>query len=293
MDTSLDNIRVDLGTMLKASAREENGERVIYCEAANENRDQQGERILQKALEDSREYFLSRGVIDLDHRTLVGHKQGIANPYQYEIGRPTEVRCLPGATLVKGILYKGNQLADFVWKSMTEWNPAKRWFPSVGGAITDKADGMIRRVRWNNLAFTSEPVNHTVGEFSIVPFGEFAKSFIGSSAVNDDGATPPVVVKGLEAGYGTNLADLTGGAALREESLHGAHRESDSAKYEHFARSIFADLSKRNRLTCGHLDPVSRAGLQAHAEKCIGLPASDAAGFTTRLLAAQSGQRAA
>jgi len=72
---------------------------------------------------------------------------------------------------------------------------------------------IISKVRWNNIGVSKTPVNQHVGTCATIPLGAFAKSW---TAAGLDFA------KALEAGYGTDSATLTGGAAMREQSLDGS-----------------------------------------------------------------------
>lgn len=212
--------------MLKASPSMEQGERFVYLEASNEARDQQGEIVLAKALAESSDYYLRYGNMDLDHLTQLGPKAGIADYALYEIGRPVEVKVSGGRTLVKGQIYSGTgpvaEKANQFWSSLTELTPPQRWYPSVGGAVMEKAldidpdtgakRAVIKKVRWTNIGFSKTPVNQTVPTVSTVPFGALAKCW---------GPLGLDIVKALEAGYGTDSAQLEGGGALRKQSLHG------------------------------------------------------------------------
>lgn len=214
------------GTMLKARAGTEGAERVIYIEASNEGRDYQGEIVLAKALEDSATHFLRYGNLDIDHKTMpsVAKAHGITNPQEWEIGMPIAAQFERKRTFVKARLYQGDTplaaRANMVWDSLTQLSPPKRWYPSVGGIplgaearidpMTKARVHVITKVRWSNLALAAEPVNQHVPSASTTPIGVFAKSLGGF-----------VIAKDLTAGYGTDSAALTGGGALREQSLDG------------------------------------------------------------------------
>lgn len=221
-----DHIRFE--SMLKATPAEEAGQRFIYLEASREERDQQNEIVLQKALGDSAEHFMKFGNIDIDHMTIptVAKRHGIENPEMWEVGTPVEVKFRDGGTFVKARLYSGDTplaaKANMVWDSMTKLNPPKRWYPSVGGSVLEKAIridpetqqrvAVVSKVRWTNLAISQQPVNQHVGGISTVPFGALAKSWVGGELQ---------IAKALEAGYGSDVASLTGGSALRIQSLDG------------------------------------------------------------------------
>jgi hypothetical protein len=267
---------VSIPTMLKSIPREESGERCLYIEASNEDVDHQGEVVLQKALSDSTPYFLRHGNIDLSHYTLLGPKAGIPNFLEYEIGRPVEARTSGKRTFVKAQLYKGEgaraRNANMVWDSLTKQKPASPWFASVGGSVLSKAIkedpangmrvGVITAVRWNNLALDRGPVNKTVGEVSLAPIGTFAKSLGGF-----------VIAKGLDAGgYGADSAALSGGAALRMQSLdHGIKSYWDF-------RNKMADAIRGGE--CGQRAP----DMVQHAAKQFGLSHGDAAEYVERFM---------
>lgn len=223
---------LSIESMFKATPAEEAGRRYIYIEASNENVDQQGERVMSKALAESAAHFLKFGNIDIDHYTLIGKPNpskgwaGIPNCESYEIGRPVDVKIGDGRTFVKAELYCGDaelaKNANMVWESMTKLSPPARWYPSVGGQVMAKSTqidpdtkdrvAVITKVRWTNIALSRTPVNQNVPTAQTVPFGALAKSWTPNG----------LMLKTLEAGYGTDSAALAGGAALRKQSLHGA-----------------------------------------------------------------------
>lgn len=211
--------------MLKATPAEECGERFVYIEASNESRDFDGEVVLAKALEESAGYYARFGNLDLDHVTQIGAKAGIPNYMLYEIGKPVDVRVNGKSTFVKGQIFQGDtpvaEKANHFWDSVTKLSPPQRWYPSVGGSVLSKSEEMeggerktfITKVRWTNIGFSKTPVNLEVPEVSTIPMGSFLKS-MGPRGLD--------IAKALEAGYGTDSAGITGGAALRKQSLHGA-----------------------------------------------------------------------
>lgn len=210
--------------MLKATPSVENGERFIYLEASNEALDQQNEVVMAKALAESSAYYLKFGNLDIDHYTQIGARAGIPNYELYEIGRPADVAFRDGSTFVKGQIYSGSgpaaEKANAFWSSLTELNPPARWYPSVGGAVMEKSividpatkakRAVIKKVRWSNIGFSKTPVNANLATVSTVPFGALAKSFVAGGFD---------FAKAIEAGYGTDVATLSGGAALRKQSI--------------------------------------------------------------------------
>ncbi|MGR9108264.1 MAG: hypothetical protein ACU843_15190 [Gammaproteobacteria bacterium] len=215
---------ISLPGLLKATPAEESGHRYLYFEASNEDVDHSNEIVLQKALSDSADYYLRHGNVDVSHYSLLKEKSGVPNFLEYEIGRPVDVRVGSGSTFVKAELYSGDspmaKNASMIWDSITKQTPPSRWYPSVGGKVLAKSVrvdpatgdkvGVVEKVLWNNTALDRCPVNRTIPEVSLAPVGTFAKSM------------DAFVVKTLTAGYGTDSAALTGGQAIRKQSLHGA-----------------------------------------------------------------------
>jgi hypothetical protein len=264
------------GLVMKATAREEGGDRFIYIVASDETTDAQGERILCKALEASADVFLRYGSLDIDHIVLMGARSGVPDYMEYEIGRPVDVRFEGTRTFVKAQLYKGESRlarnANMVWDSITALHPPARWYPSVGGSsgpktievdpVTKARVPVIKSVRWTNLALSRTPVNQSVPVASAVPVGAFAKAFGGWA-----------FGKSLEAGYGTDVAALTGGAALRGQSL-----DHKVQSYWDFSERIAGDLRKG---ACGQ----SEAAMSDHAARTYGLGHAQAVAWCSRFLA--------
>ena len=262
--------------MLKATPSAEGGRRFIYFEASNEGVDQQGERVLAKALGDSSDFFLKFGNIDIDHYTILGPKLGMANAMNYEIGRPVAVDIKGEKTFVKAELYQGDsplaEQANMVWESMTAINPPARWYPSVGGAVLAKSMqidpetknkvAVIDKVRWSNVGLSRTPVNQHLPCATAAPIGTFAKSLNG------------FIVKALEASYSTDVSTLTSGAALGMQSLDMGGPQS----YHDF-REQMADALSRQLVASQTAD-----GLIAFAVNGLHLPQFAAEEWVNRFL---------
>lgn len=270
--------------MLKATPQVDGGQRIVYFEASNEGLDQQGEVIAAKALAESAEYFKRYGNIDIDHYTLIGKpnaeqgRPGIPGCELYEIGRPLDVRQTGGTTFVKSEIYSGTgpaaQRANDFWSSITDLNPPQRWYPSVGGSVLAKSveldkNGMrkaiVKKVRWNNIGVSKTPVNQHVGTCATIPLGAFAKSW--TSAGLD-------FAKALEAGYGTDAATLSGGAAMRKQSLDGVVQS-----YFDFRNKLAGSM----RTGAAGKNPGARE-LVAFAGKQFGLSPDQAAEWCERFM---------
>lgn len=267
---------ISVGGLMKATAQQDGGRRIIYFEASNEDVDHQGEVVLQKALEDSSAHYLRHGNIDLSHFTMLGPKMGLPNYHDYEIGRPVEVRVDGRRTFVKAELYQGESAmaknATMVWDSMTKQSPPARWYPSVGGSVLAKSVkidpvtknriAVVERVRWANVALDRQPVNKTVGQASSAPVGVFAKSLGGF-----------VMSKAITAGYGTDSATLTGGGAMRKQSL-----DRRVANYFDFREAISGAIKS------GRVQPVNAPGLTSYGAQEFGLSQDEAAEYVERFL---------
>ena len=191
---------------------EEGGRWIVYLEASNELKDQDGEVVDQSALKKAADYYLSHGVISWDHK----HKQ--THDPEFIIGEPLDVQFTDdGKTLVKGWLYKQNDKAKKVWNNIR--SGAKRIGASVGGGVLAKAEDHIRRVIWDEVALTHKPINDgTLGSVQLIPFSAFAKALSfseGQTSLND-------FIKALTAGSGVDAGQFTGGRALTHESLQGS-----------------------------------------------------------------------
>lgn len=203
-----------LGSVLIKGA-EENGKWIVYLQASNEMKDQDGETVDSDALKKAADYFMSHGVLSWDHKHKVTHDPG------FIIGEPLDVKFTPnGETLVKGFLYKSNDIAQKVWKNIQ--SGARRLGASIGGGILQKAESTIKQVIWDETALTHKPVNDgTLGMVQVVPFAEFAKA--------------------LMAGSGVDAGSFTGGRALIGESLQGNTVDTLDMRD---VRSMFSDLLK-------------------------------------------------
>lgn len=262
------------------------GERIIYFEASNEGIDQQGERVLAKALADSVAIFKAHGNIDLDHLSLLrkGTKEGIES----EIGFPIDAAINDKRTFVKAQLYKGDSAlaanANMVWESLTAISPPARWYPSVGGSILERgveidpltkaSVNVVKKVRWVNVALSRTPVNQNLGTVSSTPVGTFCKSL-----------NCFVLDKALEAGYGTDSASLTGGAALRTQSFDG-----DPVSYEDFEEHVARKLrrTKNKKALAGRdgnfADMKILKSVADFGSATLGIPPAEALSMAARFM---------
>lgn len=197
-----DRIYLDL-VLRKSVETDEHGNYIIEAEASNENLDFDGQVVLQRALLDSKDYFLKNGVISWDHLHLRN------NDPSFIIGQPVGVEKRGTKTFVKAVLYKGNKIAEDVVSKLKSGATIIK--TSVGGKrpviVTDfdtklkKPVEKVASVLWDELAITFKPVNQTLTPVAL---------------------TSAAFVKSLSMGYVTDSAAATGGGALGVQDLEGA-----------------------------------------------------------------------
>ena len=157
-------------------------------------------------MEESKEYFLTNGVISDDHQHKTRNPDGSIESHKDKIiGEPISVRKSGKSTFVKLCLYKGVEAAKPYINLLK--NGSKLVKASIGGimpTIRKEKDGTetVTRFMWNDLALTTSPVNWTVGS------ARFAKS-IGMVDF----------CKSLEAGSGTDAAEYDSGRSLQKEDI--------------------------------------------------------------------------
>ena len=88
------------------------------------------------------------------------------------------------------------------------------------------------------------------------------------------------LTKALTAGYGTDSAAMTGGAALRIQSLDGAIHDTTvpAPQYWTWREKMAGDIRD------GTIRTPNAEGLIAHSATRYGMPLSDAAEFVERFL---------
>ena len=119
----------------KALQRDKDGNVIFTVEASNENLDLQGQRVLQSALLDSRDYFLKGGVVSKDHkhRKLNPQDGTYDTNLDYVIGEPIDVYAKGNSTFVKGKLYSDNPHAKQFINLLEQGSSRVR--ASVGGLV--------------------------------------------------------------------------------------------------------------------------------------------------------------
>jgi hypothetical protein len=202
----------------KSIETDDNGNYIIECEASNENLDYDGQIVLQRALLDSKDYFLKNGVISYDHRHLRADPEDPHwTPEKYIIGEPIDVYKVGKGTFVKAKLYKSNPLVQDIVKKLKDGST--RLKTSVGGRrpqVVSEWDQKLGRivekvtkVLWDELAITFKPVNQTLEPIAL------------------SGAA---FVKSLTSGFATNSAGMTGGQAMVAQDLEGDEKKDKPHK---------------------------------------------------------------
>jgi hypothetical protein len=285
---------------LKARPAQDGDRRYIYCEASNEVRDQEGEVVKQSALRGSKDFFLSNGNVDIEHKSILPTAvTGVENPREWEIGRPVDVRFGDTETFCKSEIYQRNPKSEWFWGTIAVQDPPMQWFPSVGGIPlaretkvdphTGEARVIITKAKWFNLAFAREPQNLAVSPAKIVPIGAFLKALAFASGARcclGPDCSPESTCKAITAGYGTDSATLTGGAALRRQSIQGGVLHLWDQHLAKYVRALGTDACPHSRA------PQTIDTLHNHFSTCAGLAPADAAAATTRLLRMQARRRA-
>lgn len=294
---------LDMGEFFKAARPVTEGDdRYVFIEPSIPSWDQEKELILKSALLGSRDHFLEKGNLDIEHLTALGHRLKIANPYEWEVGTPVEVRDTPGGIFVKGrIAHDQGGKADWFWHTLTERQPAMKWYPSVYGAPT--ADGarkvfhapsrehrtVITKAIWRGIGFAKEPMNLAVPAVATVPFGAFVKSVTAALALPscDGVGCDCALVKAVTTGVGTpaggtDMALRSGGGALATQSIDSRVADTSwEAKATRYARSV----GRPDACTHGrsHDTAFERDTMQDHFEQCEGMPSHEAARVTNHV----------
>ena len=165
--------------------------------------------------------FMKVGQISWDHM----HKDEVRSRPRYIVGEPLDVRFSDGdrnATLVKAQLYPKNKIAQDLMDNLK--SETTRLGASIGGKKLSKSfSGRIDKIWWDEVAITYKPVNSTtIGNVTLTPMEEFAKS--------------------LTAGAGVNPAEFTSGRAMTAERGKPFANLSDDLRQK-FENSIGWSLS--------------------------------------------------
>jgi len=176
---------IEFPILIKASVK--GGERIIDFEASATTNDYEGDVIEQKALLDSKDYFVENGFIDIDHYCELGRNPsyyylGIKNPDEWIVGEPLEVKDLGNyRTGVKARIHKSKSgefeptkyKHDWLWQQLNNetgvWKASVFGYPGPDtqeGGCTEGTDGLVcatrylvKSFRWHSTALTKNPIN--------------------------------------------------------------------------------------------------------------------------------------
>jgi len=217
---------VPLGEVL-VKGEEEGNDWILFLEASNEMKDQDGETVDSAALRKARDYYLGHGVVSWDHKHRIKDDPG------YIIGDPIDIRFEGTRTFAKARLYQFNDIAIKVWKNVK--SRAQKLGASIGGGILHKAQSHIKQVIWDDIAVTYKPVNDgTYGKVQMVPF--------------------PVFMKAMLAGDGVDVSAFAGGRTLQPESLQGTDHRSRRLEIDTLVRDILDSLIRGRISTYNELN---------------------------------------
>jgi len=237
-------IRVELPMVICAirKAGDDNDERmIIYIEASNENADKEEERVLQEALMQSRDHFLREGFVSYDHLSK------IEKDPKYIIGEPLDVKFSDGGhTYVKAVLYSHMDYAQEIYNLVLSGSTRVR--ASIGGNVEQKRGNEITKVLWDELAITVKPIGNQLKHASIMPFGVFAKSYIGGTLME--------LTKGLTKEMGDTL--IPSDTTLLELKIP---QEYEQSIYHVFNALILGKVRTRKDLI-DYLQVLGRTELQ-------------------------------
>lgn len=196
MENNRFNFFIGFDADLKKSEAE--GKRYIRGYASTPNEDRQGESLVQKGLDISD--FVNHGYLNFDH------------DQSKLLGYPTKNTHIDDVGLwVEGVLLKGVPLADEIWNfavALQKSNAPRRLGFSIEGKVLERRGNTVLKAKIYNCAITPQPVNTEATWEAVV------KSFRPTKDIFNVG-------KSLEAGYATSPEEMTGGDAVRKESLEG------------------------------------------------------------------------
>ncbi len=190
--------------------------RLVYGEISNENRDEEGENLIQKSLDWS--YFDQQGCIKYEH---------VKDNPEHVIGFPHERITEKGRTIVKGAILTGTKFSDATWTLIKAVEEHNKQFPdnpktlgwSIEGSYTDGrvSKGGVRKAKVINVVITPNPVNKSVWLKTMEANHKlFAKSISG----DDDAAEAMVALKAMAVGEpSTDVSQKTGVDAISKENI--------------------------------------------------------------------------
>jgi hypothetical protein len=290
---------IELSAVVKAHT--DNGKRMVWVEASNEEPDSEGDVILQSALLGSAESFLQRGHIDIDHISEIGSRMNppIQNYRDYIVGRPVKVEDLGGGrTGVTSEIFVSsdgksdakNRIFDAFWESLMSganppWRSSIYGFPLPGEV--EECSGscpmgatryLVKGIDWRSLAFTQHPVNDAIqGSAKIVTAKAFIKSHVLSKIAHAGSQLPDTVMAADSMGHqgGVNFSPDSNGDI--GESLPAVMMSDGSRSPPIGREAMWGEYQlhlKRDCKSCA--DGVNVLTLRNHYMICDGMAYNDA-----------------
>jgi hypothetical protein len=191
------------------TAKQDGNKRLLFIEPSADVVDHQGEVVDPAGLWNDRDYYLEKGNIDYWHLSWMQPRDGVRDPDFYDIGRPLEVRGNEKEFIVIAEIARGSEMADKVWRRMTEREPPIRYYPSVGakrrGTKSEVRGGqhvqVTTKVLWTNIALCKEPVNPAVPPVRILNPKEY-EVISGSKMLKAMGGLD-IITPGVDLEYDT------------------------------------------------------------------------------------------
>lgn len=178
---------------------DDNDEWRIAGYASTPQADRQDDIILQKGLDVSD--FVNFGFINYDHNDseIIGYPD------------KTKTKLTNKGFWVEAILMKQVPLARKVWETAVALKKSgadrKLGFSVEGKTLARDIYGRVTKAKVYHVAATASPVNTSC------TFDALCKSL-----------SPDLLDKSMDAGYSTNVGDITSGASLKTEDLESAFR---------------------------------------------------------------------
>jgi hypothetical protein len=226
---------------LKKSGKESNGRIPVEIIPSEPTVDRVNDKIILKAFEEARDDFLDEGIIDYDHKSVLGKND--LEKAQAIIGEPEDLyidkeRKIP---VCHAVLFKGNPYVDTVIMPVLN-NGSKIFGASVGGKILHKSFEMdsetkrevnqISKILLKHIAITprQKAVHPRTSLKLLKSFGEDDNLIMGNfddfmKSIGDE-----EMIKTLTAGAATDIANISGGQALQIQSLEGSKVDKNKIK---------------------------------------------------------------
>jgi hypothetical protein len=241
---------VEFPALIKASIV--GGKRILKVEASAATKDAEGDVILQKALLDSKDYFLETGHLDIDHYSELAKNPdfnflGLGKSEQWIVGKPLEVEDLGNyRTGVKAEIFsnptgKSNPSEfkyDWLWEQMNKagsiWKASVYGYPGTDteeGGCAEGTDGwvcatryLVKSFKWCSLALTKNPINQgLIHPVRIISAKSFAAQLGYSKPIprNEPLFNRSILRKSYFSHIASNCSETSNGKDLTVHTIRG------------------------------------------------------------------------